>query len=196
MPRPSVNGSCIICGARLAEAEICGQCLLEERIFERGVFGFYFSDTVREAIHAFKFRGKKQIGRKLVRMVADRIVDLCSEADVIVPVPVTDRKLGERGYNQSYILALEASAILKRPLLYDLLLKRRETKDQAQLNREERKKNVRGAFALKDGKRIEGKTVLIVDDIYTTGYTAKEAGLTLLRANPKSLLLFSLARVE
>jgi len=181
---------------RLESSGICGACLLEERIFERGVFGFYFTGSVREAIHAFKFAGKKEVGKRLVRMVEKRILSLCSEADVIVPIPVSERRLRERGFNQSFILAFEISQILKRPLLFDLLVKARETRDQAQLKREERSKNVKGAFAVEGGKRIQGMKVLLVDDIYTTGCTAREAGRVLLKANPKSLLLFALARAE
>lgn len=189
------GSSCLLCGRELPLKGICGSCLSERPIFEKALFGFYFEGSLREAIHSFKFRGNKEIGRRLVRMLEKKILNFTS-VDAIIPIPLTEKRLRERGFNQSFIIAEEISKIIRKPVLYDLLIKIKETKDQYSLGREERKKNIKGAFLARDGQRIKGKSVLLVDDLYTTGATAKEAGRVLLGEKPKTLSFFALARAR
>ena len=116
------------------------------------------------------------------------------EFDAIVPLPVTEKRLKERGFNQSYVMAEEIGKIVEKPVLFSSLYKKRETKDQYTLSREERSKNVRGAFALREAEAVRGKRILLVDDLMTTGSTVSEASHVLLSANAKAVLVFALAR--
>jgi len=186
--------SCPFCGRWVSIGSVCGACTDTPPLFERGLYGFYFEGPLREALLAFKFEGRKDVGRLLMRLLEERILSVREEFDVIVPLPVTEKRLKERGFNQCYIMAEEISAIAKKPLIHSALCKTKETRDQYTLSREERRKNVRGAFAVHDRGELRGKRVLLVDDLMTTGHTAGEASRILLSARAKSVLFFALAR--
>jgi ComF family protein len=162
--------------------------------FSRGVYGFYYEGALRDAVHAFKFRGRKDVGRRLTRLAGEKILSLSGTFDRIVPVPVSGRRLRERGFNQSYIISEEISAITGGVLDHGVLVKRGGTRDQFTLSRKERRKNVRGVFRVRDRSIVEGKRILLVDDLFTTGYTASEAARTLKAAGCADVILFALAR--
>jgi len=162
--------------------------------FSRGFFGFEYDGAVREAIHAFKFQGSKQIGRRLVQLVSDKFHGLDREVDLVVPVPVSERRLRERGFNQSFVIADEIAALTGLPVDPAVLLKNEGVRDQFSLSRNERRKNVRAAFRVKGPDRVRDRRILLIDDLFTTGYTAAEAARTLVRAGSSDILLFALAR--
>ncbi len=187
--------SCPVCGRTVGTASVCGECMMHRKPFEQGHFGFSYEGPLREAIHAFKFQGRKDVGRTLVRMLKNSVVPLGPLFDVIVPMPVTEKRLKERGFNQSYIIGEEIATMTDKPLIYSVLRKVRDTRDQYTLSKDERKRNIRGAFAVVHGQRdISRKNVLLVDDLYTTGNTAAEAASALRRAKATSVVLFALAR--
>jgi competence protein ComFC len=185
---------CPVCGRWLGKRALCGECIQKERGFREGYFGFYFENRLREAIHAFKFHSRKDVGKHLVHLTKERILLFSGSFDCIIPMPVTEKRLKERGFNQSFIIGEEISKITGKPLYHSILYKAKDTMDQYSLHRDERKKNIRGAFAVKNGHEIKAKSVLLVDDLFTTGYTAKEASGTLLKAGAGSTLIFALAR--
>lgn len=188
------NAVCPLCGKYVGKRILCGECMLSKRYFSEGYFGFVYDNKLREAIHTFKFKGRPEVGRELVSLIKYKIIPLADKIDCVLPVPITETRLKERGFNQSYIISHEISKIIDRPVVDSALIKVRETKDQYSLSKDERKKNIKGAFALKDTAKIKGKRILLVDDLYTTGFTANEASLVLNRAKPKSVILFALAR--
>ena len=186
---------CPVCGRWTGTAMECGSCASGRTYFEQGFFGYVFGGPVREALHAFKFQGRKDVGRALVRTLERRIASIGHTFDVIVPLPITEKRLKERGFNQTFIVAEEISRITGKPIDYRTLRKARETLDQYTLSLEERKKNIVRAFALDRSKdRLKDKRVLLVDDLYTTGNTAREAAKTLMRAKTDAVLFFALAR--
>jgi ComF family protein len=119
---------------------------------------------------------------------------MAAKFDIIVPLPVTEKRLKERGFNQSFIIAEEIGALTDKPLEYTSLCKIRETADQYSLSREERSRNIRGAFAVRNAGRVREKRILLVDDLFTTGNTAREASRILLKSKAKEVHLFTLAR--
>jgi competence protein ComFC len=173
---------------------MCGECIGGKRGFQQGFYGFYFEDRLRDALHAFKFQGRKDVGRRLVAIVRDKIMGFSGEIDSIFPIPVTEKRLKERGFNQSFIISEEIAAITGKPVYHSILSKTRETRDQYSLSREERLKNVRGVFSVKDGAPVRGNRILLVDDLFTTGYTIQEASRALLREKPAKIVVFALAR--
>jgi competence protein ComFC len=162
--------------------------------FSRGLFGFEYDGAVREAIHAFKFKGRKKTGRKLVRLISDKFRGLNDDVDVIVPVPVSARRLRERGFNQSYIIAEEIAALTGLTIEHTVLAKNDGVRDQFRLSGTERKKNIKGAFRVRGPQCVKDRRVLLVDDLFTTGYTASEAARTLIKAGSADVVLFALAR--
>jgi ComF family protein len=173
---------------------VCGACIESRPRFERGYYGFYFEGPLREALLAFKFKGRKDVGRLLIRLLERELEAMREEFDVIVPLPVTERRLKERGFNQSYVMTEEIGVITGKPLNLSSIYKQRDTKDQYTLSREERRKNVRGAFAIRETETVRSKRILLVDDLMTTGNTVGEASRVLLSAKAKAVVVFALAR--
>jgi competence protein ComFC len=165
--------TCPICGRLIGKSLLCGQCMEEKRTFRRGYFGFYFEGRLRDTIHAFKFSGRRDAGRHLVRL---------------------ERRLLERGFNQSFIVGEEISNITGKAIYSSVLVKTKKTADQYTLSKKERKKNIRGVFTVKNSSIIKDKRILLVDDLFTTGYTAQEASRTLLKSSAKEVIFFALAR--
>jgi ComF family protein len=137
-----------------------------------------YEGSLREAIHAFKFRGK----RALARPLADLVVETCRDAlegepVVLVPVPLTRERRAERGFNQAALLADRVARQLRRVGKPRWLRRVRSTRAQSELSAAERQANVRGAFAA--ASAVEGRHVVIVDDVFTTGATVGECARAL-----------------
>ena len=141
---------------------------------------YYYKDSIKAGIVRFKNFGftelDKAIGGEIAETVKERFGDV--KFDLITSVPLTKKKLRKRGYNQSELLAKEVSRRLGIP--YEALLdKIRETKAQRFSSARERRVNIYGAFDIKDGVDVEGKTVLLIDDVKTTGSTLSECAAML-----------------
>jgi ComF family protein len=186
--------TCPVCGRWTGKRTMCGECIDEKRGFQEGHYGFYFENRLRDALHAFKFERRKDVGKHLISLIREKVAALSHVADVIIPVPVTEKRLKERGFNQSFIISEEISRITLRPVLHAALLKIRETADQFTLSRDERRKNIKDVFTVKNGIQIAGKRILLVDDLFTTGYTVREASRVLLKGKAERVVVFALAR--
>lgn len=114
---------------------------------------------------------------------------------MLLPVPLHHKRLREREFNQSLLLAKKIGKALKIPLIPDNLQRIRWTRPQIELKGEERLINVKGAFALKNHKTIEGKSILLIDDVYTTGATVRECSKILKKAGVEKVYVLTLARV-
>ncbi len=125
-------------------------------------------------------------------LAASGAAELVSAADLLVPVPLHSRRLRWRGFNQAILLARTFSDL---PLGLDTLVRRRPTLPQVKLSPRERQTNVKGAFAVPDPAAIQDKSVLLVDDVYTTGATVKECARALRRAGVARVEVLTVARV-
>ena len=115
--------------------------------------------------------------------------------DIIIPVSISKQRFKERGYNQTLLIAKElASNIEKLELKNDVLFKIKNTAPQSTLNKAERKSNLKGAYAVKNETVIKNKKVLILDDVYTTGSTAKECSKLLKSAGVKHIGVITIAK--
>ncbi len=161
---------------------------------------------MREAIHALKYDRLHSAARELGRMLAGAIAQLAGEAPtemLVVPVPLHRSKYAQRGFNQSRSLAVEALKFLrtshpqwKLTLAPSTLMRLRATESQAGLAPRERRINVRGAFSVSDPSQVTAQNILLVDDILTTGATARAAAQTLLKAGAASVWVATLARAQ
>lgn len=142
-------------------------------------------------IRRFKFRARPELAGVLAGLLRDALRDEPAP-DLVVPAPLSDARLRERGFNQSWEIARR----LGRPAEARLLLRIRDTPHQVDLPLDRRAANVRGAFALEPLRRgeIEGRRVALVDDVLTTGATAAEMSRTLLAAGAQAVHLWVLAR--
>jgi ComF family protein len=172
--------------------------------FERAVSYGPYEDRMKAAIHALKYGGLQGAACGLGGMLAIAIAQLEWQAPaemMVVPVPLHRSKHSERGYNQARLLAAEAVAVLRkaRPawrltLAPGTLLRQRATGSQAGLTPRQRRINMRGAFSVSNPATVEGRHVLLVDDILTTGATARAAAQSLLKAGAASVWVATLAR--
>lgn len=186
--------TCPICGRITGSNLVCGACIDTKQTFKRGCFGYHFEGRLRDAIHAFKFEGRRDTGRHLVRLMEPKLNALAESFDCIIPLPVTERRLWQRGFNQTFIIAEEIARITGKDVIPDVLVKTKNTKDQYILSKPERLKNIRGVFTARNCHAIQKKRVLLVDDLYTTGNTAHEASRVLLRNSVKDVIFCAIAR--
>jgi ComF family protein len=174
--------------------------------FVRAVSYGVYQGRMREAVHALKYDRLTAASTGLGRMLAEAIAQLAGEAPkemLVIPVPLHRSKYAQRGFNQSRSLAVAALGFLRRShpqwqltLASGSLMRQRATETQAGLTPRQRRLNVRGAFVVSDPARVMAQHVLVVDDILTTGATARAAAQALVTAGAASVRVATLARAQ
>ncbi|MDH7481700.1 MAG: ComF family protein [Armatimonadota bacterium] len=176
---------CRRCGHTLVGSR-CRNCSGLKRSFAAGRAAGQYAGNLREAICRFKYNGMRMLAEPLSRYMHGYLETQADfrwrQADCIVPVPIHPIRRRLRGYNQSELLAEHLSRLTGKPLVSDALVRIIHTRPQVELGPEERRINVRNAFAVKKRGAIEGKTILLVDDVATTCSTVDECSITLLKA--------------
>jgi ComF family protein len=178
--------------ARWVPAGTCPCPVRSRRFAGFAAYGPY-TGALREAIHSLKFTGDAALGRELGRRLAIIAKTRWPRAKVVIPVPLHASRLLTRGYNQSAVLAREVARGLGAPL--DLVSLRRQlaAAEQSGSSRDVRAQNVRGAV---EGEGVAGKTVLLVDDVFTTGATVTECVRTLKAAEATRVFVLTLALAD
>ncbi len=197
---PRRGGFCPSCGKLAANAEetpaLCGECRLTPRPWDG--FGFYdqYDGLLRELILQFKFHSGLGYARLLQQLCREAYQRHLSpgQADLIVPVPMHDSRLRDRGFNQSMELARGVKRTLRAPLVPEALQRTRSTTPQSGLTRKQRRKNLIGALRAESALVAE-KNVLVVDDILTTGATLTACTQALKSAGADSVAVLVLGRV-
>lgn len=185
---------------------LCRACRMAPPVFERAVAYGPYKGRMKAAIHALKYDRLQPVARGLGRMLAQAIAQLAGEAPaemLVVPVPLHRSKYADRGFNQARELAVHALATLREThpewrftLASRTLMRLRATDSQAGLTPRQRRLNVRGAFTVSDPSAVTLKHVLVIDDIYTTGSTARAAAQALTKAGAASVWVATLARAN
>src|SRR3569833_1195536 len=186
--------------------QLCRSCRVAPPAFAKAVsFGTY-EGRLREAIQALKYDRLHPAARKLGGMLAETIAQLLPDAPaemLVVPVPLHRTKQQQRGFNQARALAQGAIEALRHThpewrltLAPSTLMRLRATETQAGLTPNQRRKNVRGAFKVTEPGVVRGRNVLLVDDILTTGATARAAAQSLIKAGAASVYVATLARAR
>jgi ComF family protein len=209
MPALAGLGGCARCGDALEGNEptaLCRACRLAPPPFERAVAHGVYRGRLKDAIHALKYDGLHPAARRLGAMLAGAMAQIAGEAPgemLVTPVPLHRRKHAQRGFNQARALAGEALRTLRRShpewrltFAPGLLVRVRTTESQAGLTPRQRRLNVRAAFAVTDPAEVKGKNILVIDDIMTTGATARAAARAFMRVGANAVWVATLARAR
>jgi ComF family protein len=216
MEVPVLGGpACVRCGDDLdspgeapdgSGAAACRACRLAPPAFERAVAYAFYQDPMRAAIHALKYDHMHPAARRMGGMLAQAIATLAGEAPgemLVVPIPLHRARQAERGFNQARLLAVHALKALRTShpdwrltLAPAALMRLRATESQASLTPRERRTNVRGAFSVSDSAAVRDRHILLIDDILTTGATARAAAQALKRAGAATVWVATLARAR
>ena len=173
--------------------EHCADCREEPPPFDAARAAGLFQDTLRLAIHHFKYAGARALAVPLGEFMAGQI-ELPFAIDCLCPVPLHPRREAMRGYNQSRLLADELATHWGLPVETDWLARVVDTPPQISLPAEERRKNMRGAFTARDA--VQGCAIGLIDDVFTTGSTLRECSRVLKRAGAHRVLVVTVARAR
>ena len=189
---------CRRCGQPLSIEGLCGECRTRRRPFAYARAAVRYGPIAREALHAFKFGGRRALAAPLADLLAGLGLRALPGAapDLLVPVPLHARRERQRGYNQSALLAKRLGRGWGVPVATDALGRALATAPQTDLNAAARRKNVRGAFTVRRPELVVGRHVLLVDDILTTGATVGECARCLTSAGAAAVGVVTVARVD
>jgi len=188
---------CQKCGRRVTTSEsLCAECIAKKSCVERGWSCCHYKDTIKECIHLFKYRGYVGLVDIFKDVMAGFIKKhrIHEEVNFIVPVPIYATKKRERTYNHAEVLARSLSKFFVIPMDTKNLKKIKWTQSQSELGKEKRLKNVKDTFLAVDRNVFSGKSILLVDDVYTTGATIDECAKILLLAGAGKVFSLVLAR--
>lgn len=192
---------CPFCGRPFGsgggEDHACADCLAARPRFDIARAPYVYEGLLMTAIHELKYERKTHLARSLGNLLASYAegwLGNAGEGLVLMPVPLHPRRLRKRGFNQSLLLARPVASRLNAELDFLTLRRTRFTPPQTNLTGDERKKNVRRAFGIVEPNRLKGRTVLLIDDVATTGSTLNECAGVLKKAGAKEVLCLVLAR--
>jgi ComF family protein len=201
---------CTSCGMMFKQLRndnhLCGDCIKHPRKFRMARAAMVYDQQSMAIIHRFKYAGKTQLAKPFGGLLLNTYLRYWqSEAiDLILPVPLHGQKFRRRGFNQSYLMvdcwrAVAALNPLKAPptrLRTDVLNRNKATASQTGLGRQQRLKNVKGAFSVRLPAAVHARKILVVDDVYTTGATVDECARALLAAGAAQVDVLTLARAD
>lgn len=210
---------CVMCGCRLAVGEdvVCTSCNLDlprtnyhEKPYDNemaklfwgrmpvekaaALFFYRARSASSRIVYSMKYLGHPEMGELMGRMAAVEFAKsgFFDDVDLIVPVPLAKKRQRAMGYNQSMEIARGVSEITRLPIVVDAVVRKSFNGSQTEMNRWQRNENVEDVFTLKDGSRIEGRHVLIVDDVVTTGATVISCANELRRCGDVKFSVMSL----
>ena len=198
--------TCGICGKE-TENYICKACakkIQENYIPKIITYGnikhcyiFQYEGIIREKILQYKFKDKAYLYKMFSEFFIknEKVCRFLKNYDIIIPVPMTKKKIAKRGYNQTELIAKEIAKNTENlEYLNNILIKQKETNIQSTLGKKERFNNVKNAYKIQNMQKIKEKNIILFDDIYTTGATCMECQKIIMQAGAKSVALLTLAK--
>lgn len=187
---------CKRCGKFLTNDQLlCRECQEDDPPFFIARAVGPYEGCHRQLIKQYKFMEKKHLATIMAKMMSQVVLDNQDywPLDIVVPVPMSREGLIKRGFNQSELLASRIAGRIRTRLEPQVLIRVKASPPQRELSREMREKNLLQAFAVQNPERVKGKNILLVDDVYTTGSTARECTRTLLDAGAKRVCVVAWA---
>lgn len=191
---------CPLCGrpflkSPTAPDHLCGECLLGMFPFASARSAVLHSGVIRDRIHQLKFGGQLHWVPPLADLMVKTLLrQQRFHIDIIVPVPLHTRRLRQRGFNQSALIAASLGTRLDIPVQFNVLVRKMWTEPQTRLNRQERLRNVRDAFFVPKPMAAAGLSIMLIDDVFTTGTTLSECTKTLKAAGAAQVHALTISR--
>ena len=195
--KPITEPRCVCCGFPLLNrsgGKKCGGCLKAEPILKIRSAIYYTNDS-KQIILYLKHADGHEVAPFMARAMVRSIDDIKDSIDIIIPVPLHKRRLLKRRFNQSADLARAIKQSIPVPLLENILLRTKDTESQGNKSFRKRFNNLKNAFHITENQKIKGKTILLVDDVYTSGATLHNCANTLLKAGVKQVIGVTYGRV-
>jgi competence protein ComFC len=183
---------CEICGLPLPKAGTCDSCLADKPHFRALRAWAVFENPLQTALHKLKYRRDMSMGDSLASQMISFVQKLNWPIDIIIPIPLGKQRQKERGYNQVGMIAMPLAIALGVNYVPNELSRRKETRSQVGLTKTERRENVREAFQA--GTGVSGKTILVMDDVSTTGSTLSSSADALYSSGAKDVYALTVAR--
>lgn len=184
---------CMRCALPTTGGQLCGRCLADPPAFDATVAVFAYSFPADVLVQGLKFRSDLALARLLAGALQRELhTDPADKPDLVIPVPLHDLRLRERGFNQSMEIARPIAASIGIPLAPDVCVRVRNTAAQLDLPLKERRENMRDAFSCR--RPLDGMTVAVVDDVMTTGATLAELAATLKKFGAARVVNWIVAR--
>ena len=174
---------------------LCGACLRKLPRYDMARACFVYNEASKKLILPFKHGDRMELTPLLVKLLEQTGRDVIQESDVVIPVPLHRLRLMKRKYNQAALLAQKIARKHRKTYLPDTLIRTKHTASQGHLHAHQRRRNVAGAFALKDARKVRGKNVLLIDDVMTSGATADECAKVLKKTGARKVMVLTVARV-
>lgn len=201
---------CGICG-KLDKKSLCKRCENSlrkhfnlqiddysnlETYYDKHIYFFSYEETIRRLIINYKFNEKSYLYKTFVNFLLkqEKVLDIIKSYDIILPVPISKKRYKERGYNQTELITSEIGKLTELQLVTNCLYKQKNNVPQSTLNKEDRINNVKNAYIIKNPRIIKDKSIIIFDDIYTTGSTVNECSKILKQNGAKEILVMTIAK--
>jgi len=197
---------CVRCGRPLPESAaaetVCGQCRQSPPQFDGARAVGLHTATLREAVLRFKFRGRRRLAEPLAELLAERISSEQSQLaglpwgslTGVVPVVLHPRRRSWRGFDQAALLSRRLAKLADLPCREQVLVRSKDTTPQIGLTPTQRRNNMKDAFAVPQPEMVAGESLLLIDDVYTTGSTLNEAARVLRRSGAESVWALTITR--
>ena len=202
---PSVCG---ICG-KICKDGLCKKCAIEIKKYEINLINknkkmyfnesmhiFKYNEIIRQRLIEYKFQDKSYMYKTFAKIILKnkKVCGFLEKYDIIIPVPIHKKRRLKRGYNQTELIVKEICKNISLELKTDVLIKQKNIIAQSELNKNERKQNIKNAFEIKSINEIIDKKILLFDDIYTTGSTVNECSKILRKAGAKQIGVVTIAK--
>ncbi len=193
---PYITYACARCGGPITENNdgVCLDCKMNNYNFAKAKSALIYKDSVVRAVHKFKYNGQKFLCVPFANLMFDELLTWDVNVDVVTNVPMFKKKEKARRYNQSTLLAKEIAEKLNVPFV-EFTFKVVDNSTQTKLSYKERRENVKDVYVFNKELKpeVKGKSVLVVDDIFTTGATSDEIAKVLMKAGAKEVNVLTLA---
>lgn len=188
-----IGKKCPKCGLPQAGDELCADCQQEMPIYQEMRSWALYQGSLKKALLGLKYKNNMPVGDALATQAAPTLDAQKWPIDLVIPIPLSRRRLGERGYNQAGLIAHPLALALGLPYAPKALTRWRDTHSQVGLTGKQRCENMRGVFRA-EGERLRGRAILVIDDIATTGSTISSATEALLAGGASQVYAFTIAR--